>query len=323
MLRNKYFHIFVQVVLVLLFIVVMNPKFLIVDLSEKFLCPNWFTVLEFLLMFSVVIYGTKDISKIFGMFFTRLRKVEIGSADEAKKRDTTFRFFFAAGIIFFTCAVHSVKAHRALDTFIALQDSIVAILTTHINGLHLIPVVIVAGVLLAVFFFGNIFCGWICPFGVFHEFLFIRKISIPISARVDKILSWGRFPALVLFIAVAVKTGKDPFLKLFSTISELTEFKGVILWEVFFLLLAFVILRPFCRYLCPVGGLLSIVSSIGFFRIKLDQGCCKCSLATKECPVGAITCPAPSMESPVLEFDSLRCISCGACINSCKKNALK
>ncbi len=46
--------------------------------------------------------------------------------------------------------------------------------------------------------------------------------------------------------------------------------------------------RFWCRYLCPLGALLSLVSPLGLFRRRVSAECNRCMACQKACPMGAI-----------------------------------
>lgn len=74
--------------------------------------------------------------------------------------------------------------------------------------------------------------------------------------------------------------------------------------------------RFFCRYLCPLGAYLSIISSIRIFKVKKPRDNCKgCSLCTQKCPMGL------SLGNRD-QVDTGECINCNICVAHCpKKNA--
>lgn len=74
--------------------------------------------------------------------------------------------------------------------------------------------------------------------------------------------------------------------------------------------------RLFCNTLCPVGGLLSIVSRYSFFRVNIDkQKCISCGICEK-------TCKAEAINVKDFSVDNSRCVDCFNCISSCKKDSI-
>ena len=46
--------------------------------------------------------------------------------------------------------------------------------------------------------------------------------------------------------------------------------------------------RFWCRYLCPLGAMLSLISPLGVFRRRVSPDCNRCMACRKGCPMGAI-----------------------------------
>lgn len=74
--------------------------------------------------------------------------------------------------------------------------------------------------------------------------------------------------------------------------------------------------RFWCRYLCPLGGLLGLLAQRPALRLKNDANACrncgKCNLA----------CPAAAQPDQQGQWLSTECFGCWNCIGACKFNAL-
>jgi NosR/NirI family nitrous oxide reductase transcriptional regulator len=71
------------------------------------------------------------------------------------------------------------------------------------------------------------------------------------------------------------------------------------------LLLATVFVRNlYCRFLCPVGAMLGILSNLTVFRIKRWAECNSCKLCEKTCEWGAIRGPK------IIASECVRCDDC-------------
>ena len=73
--------------------------------------------------------------------------------------------------------------------------------------------------------------------------------------------------------------------------------------------------RFWCRYLCPLGALLSLVSPLGLFKRRVNNDCNDCLKCQKACPMGAIA------EDP-RETRLAECIQCRTCAEVCPQNAI-
>lgn len=101
---------------------------------------------------------------------------------------------------------------------------------------------------------------------------------------------------------------KNPF---FASTIPLPIFKVNLLIFFFFVaLLALGVIRKrfWCRYLCPLGTLLSISSRLRIVKRSVTEDCTSCQKCVKECPVGAIPGTTPR------DYRQQDCISCFKCV---------
>ncbi len=75
--------------------------------------------------------------------------------------------------------------------------------------------------------------------------------------------------------------------------------------------------RLFCNTLCPVGGLLSLVSRYSLFRITIDKKTCI------SCGICEHSCKAEAINSKDFTVDASRCVDCFNCLSDCKKGSIK
>lgn len=167
-------------------------------------------------------------------------------------------------------------------------------------------------------FWGRVFCGYLCPFGVLQDLLdrfvprrFKRKVPWAVHDRA--ILLKYLLLALILVPAsfevvlprfsslnVSLYHYIEPFGTVFFLSSSLT------LWIIAaaFLAGSVVVPRFYCRYICPLGASLAVVSRLSPFRIRRVEQCKVCKVCEHSCPTGAIR---------GAEVDFPECVRCSDC----------
>ncbi len=149
--------------------------------------------------------------------------------------------------------------------------------------------------LLAALFFGRVFCSSVCPLGAVQEVVLLRPVKVP--GWLDRPLSV--LPAVYLGFAVLfAATGSafiiceyDPYVLFFRLGGPIT----MLVFGAVMLLIATVVGRPYCRYACPYGVLLGLLSYASRWKVSIsgDDECITCHLCTDACPYGAIEPPVP------------------------------
>jgi polyferredoxin len=176
---------------------------------------------------------------------------------------------------------------------------------------------LISGSLLAIsliptLIFGRSFCGFACPIGALQEFLAPRAHAIRVPFRVEAGLRFGQMIFFAFLVLASVKTGSyffekiDPFRTIFNVRGNALQLSIA----AFFLFLSLFIYRPFCRYLCPLAFLLSLVGRLSLFRIHKPTGCTNCGLCQKRCPISVI--------DAMNQVKDHHCIRCGECLEACK-----
>jgi polyferredoxin len=81
--------------------------------------------------------------------------------------------------------------------------------------------------------------------------------------------------------------------------------------------------RFWCRYLCPLGGLLGWLSKISILRPLIGQTCTGCTRCALLCKPGAIkTIPATAESSREVEIVPSECTVCLDCLANCTKDGM-
>lgn len=176
-----------------------------------------------------------------------------------------------------------------------------------------------AGLVPITYFFGRVYCGWICQLGALQEFIFkTSSVKFFQSARSQKIMRIIRVTALAGLITQLLITGSnlyrqiDPFRMIYNFYSDYS-----VGWILVFIVLASSLLmyRPFCKTICPVGLVLGWISKIpGASVLGVKTNCISCAQCNKACQINAIT-----HDSKISVLENEECIRCGECMNSCRK----
>lgn len=181
----------------------------------------------------------------------------------------------------------------------------------------------IGSLVVATYFFGRIWCGWLCHLGGIQDFLFrSQKLKWATSAKSQKYLRITRYTIVGLWILQLVTMQQnlyckyDPFKSLFNLI--FTDWTSIGLL-ILLLIASVLIYRPFCRTICPVGVILEWISLLpGARKMRIKQDCVNCGMCSKECAMHAIR-----KTTGKSVIDTTNCIGCGECITSCRKGCIK
>jgi len=188
-------------------------------------------------------------------------------------------------------------------------------------------VIFVAALILAIVLKKG-FCGWICPVGAISEVAW--KLGKRMTGRnfvMPRYADYGlrclKYILMVFFIyVVMIKmpasallrfVGGDYYkiadVKMLFFFTKMTVTTAVSLS----LLFAFSLFYKnfWCRYLCPYGALLGIISFFSPLKVtRNEQSCINCGKCTKNCPSLLPVEQLKSVRSP-------ECTGCLTCVSSC------
>ncbi|HDY88512.1 MAG TPA: 4Fe-4S binding protein, partial [bacterium] len=166
---------------------------------------------------------------------------------------------------------------------------------------YTIPLTVIAFFALPLVFtllFGRTFCAAVCPLGAIQDVVILKPTNVsPWLAQVLGIFPYIYLGLAILFTATGagfVICQYDPFIGFFRFGASF----NMILLGTSMLILGTVIARPYCRFLCPYGVLLSWTSRLSIWHATISPAeCINSRLCEESCPFGAIK--KPTEEIPI------------------------
>ncbi len=156
---------------------------------------------------------------------------------------------------------------------------------------------------------GRFYCGRVCAYGAFTQ---LMDAVLPSSWRVEvpkaieQRASWIKFGLLGSVLAYYLVTHNTMVYRYVEPFWMFGLSESAALWAgLSVLLVATVFVRNlYCRFLCPVGATLGLVSLLTVFKIKRWSECSTCKICEKTCEWGAIQGPK------ILVTECVRCDDC-------------
>ena len=156
---------------------------------------------------------------------------------------------------------------------------------------------------------GRLYCGRICAFGALTQLMdpiVPRKMRLEVPVRIEKhanLIKYGLLAGVLVYFFATKDVGVYRFVEpfwMFGLFGTTGMWVGLGV-----LLVATVFVRNlYCRFLCPVGAMLGILSNLTVFRIKRWAECNTCKICEKTCEWGAIRGPK------IIASECVRCDDC-------------
>lgn len=156
---------------------------------------------------------------------------------------------------------------------------------------------------------GRLYCGRICAFGALTQLLdrvVPAKLRVNVPLAIERHAAWIKYAILGAVLVYFLVT-RD--ISVYRYVEPFWMFGGeasIGMWfAVGTLLLATVFVRNlYCRFLCPLGAALGLLSTVSVFGIKRWSECNTCKICEKKCEWGAIQGPR------ILMTECVRCDDC-------------
>ena len=146
--------------------------------------------------------------------------------------------------------------------------------------------------ILFAFLFGRVFCAGVCPFGALQDLVNVKNFRLNKAvAGALSVIPWIYLAFALLYALTRTRfliCQFDPFIGIFRLGGDI----GILTFGIVLLVMSVFTGRPFCRFLCPYGALLSIFSAVSLFKVEITKkACINCELCHQSCPVDAIDAP--------------------------------
>jgi polyferredoxin len=201
------------------------------------------------------------------------------------------------------------------------------IVTRQWPSIHPASLFLITAFLLMSFLLRKSFCGWLCPVGTFSEYLwklgrytFRRNFTLP--RWMDVLLRGTKYLLLAFFGYAVIMMPAEAIAGFLSSpygfvvdVRMLNFFRflgGTAAFVILGLIVASIFVQNFwCRYLCPYGALMGIVSMLSPVRIRRNHATCI------DCGKCANACPAVLPVDRLVQIRSAECTGCLECVAVC------
>jgi polyferredoxin len=157
---------------------------------------------------------------------------------------------------------------------------------------------------------GRLYCGRICAFGALTQLIDAvvpKRFQLEVPANVERYAGYVKYAILFAAVGYYLATSEIAFYRYIEPFWLFTFDATPVLWIlVGALLVASIFVRNlYCRFLCPLGAALGLVSSVTtVFKIKRWSECSQCALCEKTCEWGAIR------KRKIIKAECVRCDDC-------------
>lgn len=170
---------------------------------------------------------------------------------------------------------------------------------------------------LSAFLFGRVWCG-MCPIAGIGELASkLKKFDLPVPKIIKRLDFWL---VIISFLLI-------DYLEVYFGVPDKPWATGMLLVIIVGLSALFCVLyerKTFCRYLCPLAGMLGAYSTLSVVEVRGNKKICQTQCGTMSCYKGterAAGCPMFSY--PASLETSTRCMMCLNCVKSCENRGVQ
>ncbi len=177
-----------------------------------------------------------------------------------------------------------------------------------------------AGWLALLIMLGRSFCGWICPGGLIGRLFSKSPTCRDVHPQTAPAFSLGKYLALfccivIYFVVnqprvnVPIRVGEfwPAVAQTFQYAQNIWLFRSALVLGL--LALGLFISMAWCRFLCPMGGLLELLKRFSLFAFAKNSDCNNCNACRRVCPMQ--TRPGEA-----------NCTNCGECLSVCPSKSI-
>jgi polyferredoxin len=156
---------------------------------------------------------------------------------------------------------------------------------------------------------GRLYCGRICAFGALTQLMdkvVPATLRVEVPEALERRAAWVKYGLLASVVVYFLATKDMLVYRFVEPFWMFSLFGTPVMWVgLGALLIATVFVRNlYCRFLCPVGATLGLISNLTVFRIKRWSECKTCRICEKTCEWGAIRGPK------IVASECVRCDDC-------------
>ncbi|AIY90825.1 4Fe-4S binding protein [Geoglobus acetivorans] len=217
----------------------------------------------------------------------------------------------------------SIEAFLPIGALVSLKNLIV---NHYIDPIHPAALVIFLSIILSAVLLKRGFCGWVCPVGFLSEMVSLAGKKI--SGKNLRGFSYARiikYLLLLFFLYLILPMRPEELTAfIFSPYWAIADVKLLDFWlkpgtltiavTALIIILTLFVRNFWCRFLCPYGALLSILSYLSPARIEKTD-CTYCRRCDEVCPSFIEISERESVNGP-------ECIMCLECVKTCPHDYL-
>jgi polyferredoxin len=156
---------------------------------------------------------------------------------------------------------------------------------------------------------GRLYCGRLCAYGALTQLLDAvvpARFRYNVPVHIERKAAWIKYGLLVSVVGYYLATRNIMVYRYVEPFWMFGLSETMVMWFALgTLLLATVFVRNmYCRFLCPVGATLGILSNLTIFQIKRWSECKTCRICERACEWGAIQGPK------IIKSECVRCDDC-------------